>query len=577
MLAFTRPGLFAAPLLLASVLIPSPAQAQCIPIKESLPTVLKYHLPVSCSAKEREQHPLSAKEVTASVKSGKAIDIDNAVVEGPVILRSASAAEEISIKRTKVNGPVDWSYATFKGVVRLQGTTFERDADFRGAIIEKDIFLDDATFKGNGDFLDVKVSGVLYGRSLTFKKRAIFNRAVLEKSALFTGRTVFEGEADFGSARVGSSAEFTGAVFKQKASFNTAQIGGAAFFDPATFEGEADFGSARIGSTAGFARAVFKKRAIFNRTHIAETAFFNPATFEGEADFGSARVGSSAEFTGAVFKQKASFNTAQIGGAAFFDPATFEGEADFIGARIGGNALLTGAIFNKSLILYNAVVLGDIFFGFVVLRPKVNVDLRGSNYNRIYVSWALLRDRLQPSDAQVYKQLEEAFRRSGENTMASEVYYHSRYVEGSRIKFKEDGFRWLNDRRLRYLVGYGRAPFRLLWFSLLWVLIGLCIFRREGAVQPKDRGKCPLHPIVPCSLDQNHNLSRAAAFWVSLDAFLPGVEVKAATPWEPSPSSFLIEKRLFKITYAGCATILRLFGWIVLVLGFAALPDFLLR
>lgn len=51
----------------------------------------------------------------------------------------------------------------------------------------------------------------------------------------------------------------------------------------------------------------------------------------------------------------------------------------------------------------------------------------------------------------------------------------------------------------------------------------------------------------------------------------------AANAWGPTPSRYLINKKFLKITYIGLATILRMFGWIVLVLGFSALPEFLLR
>ncbi len=54
---------------------------------------------------------------------------------------------------------------------------------------------------------------------------------------------------------------------------------------------------------------------------------------------------------------------------------------------------------------------------------------------------------------------------------------------------------------------------------------------------------------------------------MSLNAFLPGVEVTAANAWESSPSTFLIEKRVLQLTYAGCATIAR---------ALAIQPDLLL-
>jgi hypothetical protein len=179
--------------------------------------------------------------------------------------------------------------------------------------------------------------------------------------------TTFVNEANFGSVRIGSNAEFTEAAFEKPASFNRAQIEGYAFFDLATFEDKTNFRSARIGSNAMFTGARFKKLANFNRVQIEESAFFNPVTFVGKANFGSARIGTGAEFTGATFGGKANFGSARIGGtaefqeatfkkrssfnrarieeSAFFNQATFWGEANFVSARIGSNAEFNGAVF----------------------------------------------------------------------------------------------------------------------------------------------------------------------------------------------------------------------------------------
>lgn len=282
--------LFGVALLFAGSLIPSLTQAQCVPVKEADSTHLKYHLPASCSAEEKERYSIPAAEVVESVKSGKAVDIENAVVRDSFTLRSVNVGEEISIKKTTVVGRVDWSYATFKAVLVLHGTMFEKEANFSGATVEKDMFLDRATFQGEATFLDLKLAGVLYGRALTFKKNAIFSRALLGKGVLFRETTVFEGETDFVSARFGGNAEFTRAVFKRRANFNSAHIEGAAFFNPATFEGEASFVSARFGRTAEFTRALFKDRARFHRARIEESAFFSFTTFNKELSLYGASV-----------------------------------------------------------------------------------------------------------------------------------------------------------------------------------------------------------------------------------------------------------------------------------------------
>jgi uncharacterized protein YjbI with pentapeptide repeats len=204
------------------------------------------------------------------------------------------------------------------------------------------------------------------------KNEANFGSARIGSAAEFTGAE-FKGDADFVSARIGSIALFNGAEFKELTSFNRAQIEESAFFNSATFGDEANFVSARIGSAAVFTGAEFKKGVSFNAVQIEGAAFFNPATFGDEANFGSARIGGTAEFTGVVFKQQASFNGAQIEESALFNPATFKGEANFGSARIGSNAEFTGAEFKQQVSFNGAQIEESAFFNPAYLFSWDNV------------------------------------------------------------------------------------------------------------------------------------------------------------------------------------------------------------
>jgi hypothetical protein len=106
---------------------------------------LTYRLPASMSAEEREQHAIWAEDVVHALKAGRVVEIENAVIHGPFILRSASTEGTLSIKRTKITDIVDWSYATVKGVLTFEDVTFEKEKTFAAVTIEKDIFLDQVT------------------------------------------------------------------------------------------------------------------------------------------------------------------------------------------------------------------------------------------------------------------------------------------------------------------------------------------------------------------------------------------------------------------------------------------------
>ncbi|MDR6222596.1 pentapeptide repeat-containing protein, partial [Methanococcoides alaskense] len=407
-----------------------------------------------------------------------------------------------------------------------------------------------------------------------------FNRTQIEGSAFFNPAT-FEGEANFGSARIGSTAVFTGAEFKEKASFNRTQIEGSAFFNPATFEGEANFGSARIGSNAQFAGAEFKEKASFNRTQIEGSAFFNPATFEGEANFGSARIGSTAVFTGAEFKERAVFNRTQIEGSAFFNPAIFEGEANFVGARIGSNAQFAGAEFKEKASFNSAQIQREshfertifanyvsfentsfetIYFGEPEVQFQAKIDLRGCIYNRIdpISFWEQLMKHLDPYDQQPFTQLEETFRRAGKDKLADDVYYEQKRRESGQKTLRTPSA-WLLDRFLWLVTGYGVRLHRLSAFIALILLSGTIIFHFEGAVEPMLNMQPPLH------------LSYWEAFWVSLNTFLP-VEIPSGANWIPSSKSIVLG-----IRFTTFATLLKLAGWIFVPVGIAGISGILKR
>jgi len=555
--------------------------------KEVTPSLLRYICPDNWSDQKKVANPIDAEEIVEAIKDGKVVEIINAVIEGPFILKSVNVESEVSIQRTKIRGPLDWSYATFKRVLNFENSIFEADATFKAITVEKDIFLDNVTFLGIADFSDITVMGIFYSRSATYEKHSIFTEGNFKKR-IEVNKSKFEGEADFVGVRIGSCAEFTEAVFKKGASFNSVLIEGAAFFNPATFEGEADFLSARIGSCAEFTEAVFKKGAIFNRTQIGESAFFNPATFEGEANFVSARIGSNAEFTGAVFKKGAIFNSTQIEGTAFFNPATFEGEANFRSTRFKSNAKFTGAVFKEGVNFSSAQIQREshfektifanyvsfentsfetIYFGEQEVQFHAKIDLRGCIYNHIYpiFFWKQLMEHLDPYDRQPFTQLEETFRRAGKDKLADDVYYEQKCRESAQ-KTLGTPVAWLLDRFLWLFTGYGVRLYRLIVFIALILFVGTFIFQLEGAVV--------LNPDIkpPYVFGSNDTLPCWEAFWVSLSTFLP-VEIPSGTDWKPSSQTIWF----LSIKFTTFATMLKLSGWILVPVGIAGISGILKR
>jgi uncharacterized protein YhbP (UPF0306 family) len=276
--------------------------------------------------------------------------------------------------------------ANFSGV---QFTNAEKTVNFNFAQIEGDVFFSSVKvgdkvqatiFAGGADFTYMRVGGGANFQGVQFtneEKTVSFNTAQIAGNAWFSSNevqtTIFAGEADFGSMRVGGRVYFQGVQFtneKKTVSFEAAQVKRDAIFDSneaktTTFAGGADFAYMRVGGVAEFQGVQFTdegKTVSFHAAQIEGNAFFNSnkvqtTIFAGKADFAYMRVGGVAEFQGVQFtseKETVSFHAAQIEGNALFSSneaktTTFTGGADFAYMRVGGRANFEGVQFtNKS-------------------------------------------------------------------------------------------------------------------------------------------------------------------------------------------------------------------------------------
>jgi DNA-binding transcriptional ArsR family regulator len=448
------------------------------------------------------------------VKFGGDTDFGSARIGGVAEFRGAEFKQLATFSRAQIEESAFFNQATFWGEANFVSARIGSNAEFRGAEFKQlatfnsaqiegaaffnhaYLFIIEVEFKDdlNKGIISEKLKKIFKAEGFSISENAIVTKEkddkwrITDREKIYIVKkedeklniynpTTFVDEADFGSARIGGTAEFQEATFTERAIFNGAQIGGV-FFDPATFEAEANFVSARIGSNAEFQGAEFKQLATFNRAQIEESAFFNQATFWGEANFVSAQIGSRAKFIGAEFKQQAKFNSAKIEGDALFKSAIFEDEADFVSARIGSTAHFTGAEFKQQAIFNSAQIereshfegtvfandvsfqdssLKTVFWGEPNVQFNKNIDLRGCIYDRIQpiTFWKQLMEHLGPYDRQPFTQLEETFRRAGKDKLADDVYYKRKcqeYTENIAIRmylFSWDCVPGDDDEKLR--------------------------------------------------------------------------------------------------------------------------------
>jgi hypothetical protein len=105
-----------------------------------------------------------------------------------------------------------------------------------------------------------------------------------------------------------------------------------------------------------------------------------------------------------------------------------------------------------------------------------------------------------------------------------------------------------------WLTGYGRKPSRTVWISLAIVLVGMLFFDPNN-FDPSFLGGWNW------LMDGNVWKKRVVTFFLSLDEFLPGVDLGLARLWQLSTISYptLVYYHFHKIA-----------GWILIPVGLAA-------
>ncbi|MFH1336442.1 MAG: pentapeptide repeat-containing protein [Candidatus Zixiibacteriota bacterium] len=581
------------------------------PVKEITECCYRYILPKISSEEEQVVEPIPAQEVIQAIKSGKSIEIINAVIEGPLNLESLVVNGKIKIQGTKIKGQLDCSYAEFKQVLDFHSTTFHSEVKFTGATIAKDIILRNTTFHEKSEFTDMIVEGALYGELCKFLNEVDFVATQIKRRAVFT-KGIFEQKAMFTGFNITGTGFFDSTVFIKEANFGSAQINGRAIFEGAIFKDDFNFASVRIGACAEFKNTLFKKNAVFHMTQIEESAFFHRANFEGTADFRYIQVGSNVEFNGAIFNRSAIFNSAHIEGHALFNPDSssesqsiervesnptiFKGEADFAATVFNGGATFLGARFSECADFFSSRINMDAGFADAVFYKDVRflnasfrtlffsksqpnagnqfkgkIDLRGCTYDRIepISVWEQLMDQLEPYDRQPFSYLEQTFRRAGEDFLANKVYYERKRTESARISVRRTGG-WLLDRLHWWLTGYGVQLWRILIAFAVILIIGTFIFHIGGAVELKQTA--PSYPVTGNEQEgqQVVALTYIEAFWVSFNLFLP-VSIPSGAEWKPS------SRILWGIKFTSIATVWKLLGWMLVPIGIAGLTGWLKR
>ena len=520
------------------------------------------------SAQRAERMRIPPEAIEQMMDKGP-IQINRAIVTGPLQLRYKEFKYEVSFTDVQFPHPVDFSFSTFERPVTFAGSAFDSSITCQGCVVSRGISFDRAKVNA-ADLQDLQVGQLRFGGASVRSLR--FDNAVVIGNATFAD-TQFTGSAVFFKTQFMGFADFTGCQFEGgETRFEYASFANNLLFNPdveaspVRFHHKALFTDIRVGGDAQFEQVVFEEGANFQRAQFEGVAFFNNARFRGDTRFPSANFGSEAQFRSVTFDAAAEtdfvdFDNARFMGLTAFDGSRFKLPLTFVSSAFEQGITFDKSDFGKEVSFTAAGSQAPVSFKGTHFREKVAfygtsfpvvtftdeamegspdpqfggpVDLRNFRYDTMTVAW---RDLLSQTsyDRQPYAQMEKALRTVGHDEMADEVYLARRIEEGKRLS--GDPIRWVLDRLFYLAAGYGVRPLRLLTLCGVLLALGTLMFSRPGTVTLKESKTTPPGP---------QTLSLPKAFGVAFQYFLPGIDLPGASDWVPEAKPVFMKVCAFK-------------------------------
>ncbi len=505
----------------------------------------------------------------------------------------------VMIENALIEEPLDFEDAEVTHNFGLAGSILQKGAIFRDSWFKKILLLSKVQFLGETDFRRLEVGKGLAANEAQFlneTQEVSFNGLKVGKNVNFKNAT-FTGPVNFIGADIGGQFQANGAKFlneRENANFNSMKVRKNAIFENANFKGPVDFVAADISGQFSATGAQFlnqKETAIFNSMKVGQNAIFENVNFKGPVDFVAADISGQFSATGAQFlneKEAANFNSIKVGQKAVFRKVTFKGPVSFVTADIREELVADGARFlHKGSNTFERIRTGQTaFFRDVIFNGEINfsygnfldliikcsekiddkekkelkdiiiLNLKGAKIQRNFEIKdikipeeikSILLDGLtydsicvgEPGDYQKVIELVDRSRFNTQNYLQLESFFkhcgHEEWGNRAIISMKDQELasrpwpgRWLIKVFWGWLAGYGRHPLRVFWISLGIVVIGASLF------DPKylEEGKRP----------PSGNIYRSilVRFFLSLDQFLPAVDMNLAKDWKAADNSFFI-------------------------------------
>ena len=456
-------------------------------------------------------------------------------------------------KRVEFQGPVDFGSAEIKGQFIAQAAKFlgqgpDEKANFNGMRVGKDAFLRGAEFHGPVDFTLIRIEGSFYLNP--------------EKKDNLSWSTTFMSGVNFGGASIevqlnATEAKFLGQEPNQEANFNGLKVGRSAIFKGAEFHGLVNFGSAEIGGlfNARKSRFLSSQEFVFEGLKVARNALFDGALFFGKISLNYAHLYDIFMVDSQIVEMD--LERTKIDRELRIKQAKIR-RLQASSLEVKGPAILSSLIIEEEADLRDASFQSLDLLQVTWPPDKQKVWLEGLAYQAISAgsnpeAWVALLAWVEGSrfNTQNYSQLEAYFYRCGHRDRADKVFIAGKREGANRLTW---GKRWLTRIFWGGLAGYGRKPWQVLYMIFPLVALGTFLFAPEFTAKS----------LESYSWLKQMKLSHpwVIQFLLSLDRFLPGVDLGLAKEWSPACVG------LFTFAYW---YFLKLAGWITIPIALAAI------
>jgi hypothetical protein len=531
------------------------------------------------------------------------LDLDNVEINYPVFLKHCKFTGQVSLKRSYFKKDLSFEGSEFsrsanfsgiktEGYFTCDGARFEAEGlwcdakvglefqarkaefcssdklvDFNSLRVGDSVHLGEAIFHGPVSFIRASIGQQFLAHGAKFlareskspsKEKLVTFRGITTGNSVFLIETEFNGPVEFKLAEIGMNLDASGAKFlneKQPKDFSYMKVVQRVMLDNTILRGDFDFSygdfydfeirGVQKGDKNGRNRDIvihslnLKGVQVRRNLNISNASIdklnTNQIKVKDVASFENMQVNRSADFRGGSF-QTLDFQKIQWPEVDRQQP---QDSAEVLGTKM------------EKGFRYE-VYLGDIAFGsFSIDKPEcdANANPCDSDYTDDDLKRILAFVDDCPFYTQSYVQVETFFKRIGRDSWANEAFMRMHNRELSEKMDWYDPRRWLEWFFWGKIAGYGRAPFRVFFLSLAFIMLGAYLF---NPIYLKEHKK---------SYDGRLYKSFFIRLFISLDRFLP-IDMGLAKDWEAQGRHFSLWLYYF---------LHRVLGWILIPIALASI------